>query len=222
MTISWQTRALHARLIWIKARSTSNLESIAKYAGVQTALRHEVQSFHAADHGMDAVAITSDGSRSRRMPPGVVAVWNGPTAWLETCRVSLVCIRLARRSNHPRSWLVDMRSRGHSLLFCNLARLLLVTDPVNCTNLSGRLRLRSKRCSLRSTQNAVRFRGARRPNLHPYRVLLTSPSAPSLIACVRAKFAKAVDLPSSSTAVAADGVLLPNSWESAKPLRWLN
>ncbi|MDE2419134.1 MAG: twin-arginine translocation pathway signal protein [Burkholderiales bacterium] len=66
------------------------------------------------------------------MPPEAIEAWNGPGAALASGDVRqwiLSYAILAPHSHNLQSWIVDLRTPGEMVLYCDLTRLLPQTDP---------------------------------------------------------------------------------------------
>lgn len=63
------------------------------------------------------------------MPPEAIAAWQGPGAELDIRRWVLSYAILAPHSHNLQSWLVDLKTPGEMVLYCDTARLLPETDP---------------------------------------------------------------------------------------------
>lgn len=67
---------------------------------------------------------------SSRLPDEAIAAWRGPDAGeADVRRWALGYAILAPHSHNLQSWLVDLRTPGEILLYCDLTRLLPETDP---------------------------------------------------------------------------------------------
>lgn len=79
--------------------------------------------------GVVMAAGVSAAGCSSGMPAEAVAAWQGPRAETELRRWILSHAILAPHSHNLQSWRVDLRTPGEITLYCDLARLLPVTDP---------------------------------------------------------------------------------------------
>lgn len=109
MTISWQTRALRNRLIWIKATCTSNVESVARSAGAQTDQGNSRLRRNALVRGGDSNSM----GRKRQASHETMGCW---------------LFEPAAAFEQPDVVAVDLLRRDHIGLLCDLARLLLDTE----------------------------------------------------------------------------------------------
>lgn len=76
------------------------------------------------------VVLAATAGCSSALPADALAAWNGPAAGdADVRRWVLSYALLAPHSHNLQSWLVDLRTPGEILLFCDLQRLLPETDP---------------------------------------------------------------------------------------------
>lgn len=76
------------------------------------------------------VVFAASAGCSSRLPDEAIAAWRGPNAAeADLRRWALGYAILAPHSHNLQSWLVDLRTPGEILLFCDLTRLLPETDP---------------------------------------------------------------------------------------------
>ena len=66
---------------------------------------------------------------SREMPPEAIAAWQGPGSETDVRKWILSYAILAPHSHNLQSWLVDLRTPGEIMLYCDRTRLLPETDP---------------------------------------------------------------------------------------------
>jgi len=66
---------------------------------------------------------------SREMPPEAIAAWQGPGPEPDVRKWILSYAILAPNSHNLQSWLVDLRTPGEIMLYCDPTRLLPKTDP---------------------------------------------------------------------------------------------